>query len=917
MANNTRNGKYIICPVCSGQGKNNLGLACPNCSGMGVGKFAYNRFFFWAPKLGRAMIELSHIRQKFQLAINIIAFTIALSGLLSLTFWLYNISRDTAELAGFAFWRIQHPLILIFWIGLAAGMFIFYRLSEEIRRQHLIRPLPYDEHIQAVHIADNWDELRTAKGKFKVDVSGGFSRSAMDTVEQAFLLANKLEQPHATPAHLFFACLSDRQVAAMFSRLDVDSARLIEAVKKRIGQFPRQAARTLLSRTIREVLVDAYISAYQLGQKKVTPKNFIIPCLAKDSILKEILYELEVDTGKIHNVLLWFIINERQVESYRRYRQMAGFKPSTNMDRAYTSVATPILNALGYDLTVAAKWNKLDFCVAREEEINRIWQQFESGLNGVLLVGPPGVGKKTIVDGIAQLMVKEQVPKFLQDKRLVELDAARLISGASPSEAQGRMLNVIDEVARAGNIVLFIDNIENLLGITSGGEESLDLSEVLSSALERRNLYCLASASDENYIKYIQGCSIAEAMAKVDVEEPEGNQAIQIIESKIGYFEGKYKVYFSYSAVEQVLSLAAKYIHDKYLPEKAVKILELVAVRAAKEKGENAFISREDIAAVISDETKIPVTKITENEGRELLHLEERIHERMIDQEEAVRMVSASLRRARTELREGKRPIANFLFLGPTGVGKTELAKTLSYVYFGKEEYMVRIDMSEYQHPDSVKKMIGDSDGAKGYLTEKVRQLPFTLVLLDEVEKAHPDIMNLFLQVMDDGRLTDGQGHTVDFTNTIIIATSNAGAIFIQEQIFAGKRTEEFKDRLLGDYLVKVMRPELINRFDGVIVFEPLSMEHVVEIAGLMLKGIAKLLEPKGIGFRAEEGGIRVLAKAGFDPKFGARPLRRLLQDRVEDQIANQILLGNLKRRDTVVIDEQGNVRIEKGKKIL
>jgi ATP-dependent Clp protease ATP-binding subunit ClpC len=342
----------------------------------------------------------------------------------------------------------------------------------------------------------------------------------------------------------------------------------------------------------------------------------------------------------------------------------------------------------------------------------------------------------------------------------------------------------------------------------------------------------------------------------------------------------------------------------------------MVAVRTAKEKGEQSLVTADDIAAVVSELTNIPVTKITEAESVNLLNLETLIHERMIDQEEAVKMVSASLRRARTELREGKRPIANFLFLGPTGVGKTELAKTVSAVYFGNERFMIRIDMSEYQHPDSVIKMIGDASGIKGYLTEAVRKSPFSLILLDEIEKAHPEIMNLFLQVMDDGRLTDGQGRTIDFTNSIIIATSNAGALYIQNEIFAGTPIATIKEVLINEHLNKVMRPELINRFDGVIVFEPLSLEHVFEIANLMLKSIRKMLLNKGMELKADPAGVRKLAELGFDPKFGARPLRRVLQNKVEDKIANRILSGELKRRDTVFIDENAQIQIEKGRKL-
>jgi len=307
--------------------------------------------------------------------------------------------------------------------------------------------------------------------------------------------------------------------------------------------------------------------------------------------------------------------------------------------------------------------------------------------------------------------------------------------------------------------------------------------------------------------------------------------------------------------------------------------------------------------------------KITEEESDILLNLEAKIHERMINQEEAVNMVAASLRRARAEMSENKRPIASFLFLGPTGVGKTELAKTVADIYFGSEKNMIRLDMSEYQHQDSIGKMIGET-GSRGYLTEAVRKAPFSLILLDEIEKAHKDILNLFLQVMDDGRLTDAGGRTIDFTNAIIIATSNAGAVFIQEQLRAGINIEMIKEDLINEYLNKVMRPELLNRFDGIIVFKPLSMANVEAIAGLMLKGIGKMLEAKGIRMKVAREAVKKLARAGFDPKFGARPLRRLLQDKIENVIANKILSGELVRRDTLVIDSSAEIKIEKRQKL-
>lgn len=908
--------KYIACPDCSGSGKNKLGFSCDNCGGMGLGLFYHNVFLYWGLQIGRAVIEMHHLRKKFKSILNIAAWLVAIGGMAALLLWIFLATGSAQIFSDFAFWREKHYLITLFFLSLFAVMFIVYLEVEKKRKDHKIKALKYFEKFQDFDIPNNWDELKKTKPNYRIDVINGFDDDSVNTVEEAFLLAGKLDHSEITPMHLFFSSLADKQVSAIFARLNIDADSLLGKIKKQLLEIEKDKKRIVLNNKCKMVLVDSYLQASELAREKVTPKNFLIPCLFYDETLKEILYEFEVDEQKISNVIMWFTANENLVDNYKKFKSVAKLKPSGNMDRAYTSVATRVLNHFSYDLTLAAKWGKLDYCVARKTEIENIFESFEGGKCGVIIVGQKGVGKKTVVSGIAQRMVEEDVPKIFQDKRLLELDISRLISGANPQTVQGRMMAIIDEVARAGNIVLYLENIDSIIGISSGGEESLDLSDVLAGAVERGNIYCIASANSDNYLKYIENNTLGTTLQKIEIEEPLGDQAIQIVESKISYLEGKYKVYFSYNAIEMVIKVSTKYIHDKYLPEKAIEILELVAVKVSKTKGIHSMVAKQDIMKVVEDLTKIPLSKVTKEEGKELLFLEQRIHKRMVGQYEAVDMVSASLRRARTEVREGKRPIASFLFLGPTGVGKTELAKTVADVYFGDERYMIRIDMSEYQHPDSIKKMIGDSSGVIGYLTEKVRKSPFALILLDEIEKAHSEILNLFLQVMDDGRLTDGQGRTIDFSNSIIIATSNAGALYIQKEVLAGTNTKEIRQNLIDNYLNEVMRPELVNRFDGVIVFEPLSLEDVVDIAKIMLEGIARMLEEKGIKLKIHEKGARELARLGYDPKFGARPLRRVLQEKVEDEIANRILSEELKRRDTFIINEKGRVEVEKAREL-
>ncbi|MFH1822533.1 MAG: ATP-dependent Clp protease ATP-binding subunit [Patescibacteria group bacterium] len=912
--------QFVSCAKCSGEGRINYGAKCSNCLGLGVGTFLNGYFLFWGLRLGRAVIKLRHLKMSVNFFVNLAAYIFGLIGLVALGWWFYQVVKIN-EAAALLFWRTKDWLILLFWFSVIADMFVFYRLSISRDKQQKIKPniIFSNKKNHKTQIPNNWEELK--KYQYRTDISLAVSDKVMNIIEDAFALANKQRQPEVNIRHLFFSLLKDREVAALFIRLNVDGVKLIRNLKNHLSDLEPNINldSVKLSSEVKEILIEAYTEAYNLGQQKIKVLNLILPSLKRDKVLAEILYDLEVDQDKIKNIIAWFRINEKLIAKYRLSRKIAKYKPSSSMDRAYTAVATPVLNHFAYDLTAAAKWGKLGICVARDEEIKSIFETFESGRPGVILVGPVGVGKRTIINGIAELMVEENVPKFFRDKRLVELDIARLISGATPSQAEERLLVILDEVIKAGNIILYIEDIENLAGITAGEQESLELSEVLVNAINRNLIYVLATVTNKNYVEHIENIALGKAMAKIEILEPAGNQAIQIAESKVGYLESKNKVYFSYNAIEAAVNLSKRFIPGEYLPAKAIKILESTAVKVSKRcqlDSSKCICSQDDIATTITEITKIPVNKFTAEEGKKLQNLEAYIHKRMVNQEEAVKMVAASLRRSRAELREGKRPISSFLFLGPTGVGKTELAKTVAEVYFASEGNMIRVDMSEYQNQDSVNKMIGDSTGQLGYLTERVRTKPFSLILLDEFEKAHPDILNLFLQVMDDGRLTDGQGSTVDFTNSIIIATSNVGAVFIQEQIRAGTDTEKIKDSLINEHLNKFLRPELINRFDGVIVFKPLSQVNVIEITKLMLKSTKKMLEAKGIGLRLEEEGIIKLAQAGYDPKFGARPLRRLLQEKVDNIIANKILAGELARRDTVVIDTQGEIQVEKGREL-
>jgi len=879
----------------------------------GNGAWYKQRFLFIGRPLKKSLIILEKTRESIDQIINFLIWIFILAGWGSFAFWIFINQRIIAAspIQILFFWRGFNPLILFFLLTLWLDLFLIYRRSQAKAAAKRINYSNFES-----------EKKIFKKSRKKYDVAGAYTSDSWRLIEDAYLLAHKLQKAEVSAIELFRVLLRVKAIQNLLIRLDVDAKKLVDMIDHNLSleAGKRSGKPLVLSTALQKLIILAFVDAYENKQAGVDYFNLLAFCYQSDPLLAEILYELELDADKIDNAIAWFRINKKLEENYRNYRRLAILKPSNNMNRSYTAVATPTLDHFSHDLTVSAKLGALDVCVYRQKEINSIFESFSGGHNGVLLVGPQGVGKNTIVGGLAQLMVEENVPPFLKDKRLVELDASRLISGADPSQAEERLLSSLNEIARSENIILYINNIENLIGISAGSQESLDLSEVLAEAISRRNLYCLASATSENYAQYIENKAIGNVMTTIGVKEPDINGAIQILESKVGYLESKYKVYIVYSAIEQAVIMSSRYLHEKFLPLKAIDLLEKAAIITAKNLRDNpdkCFCTKEEVASAISESTGIPANKISITEREKLLNLEEEIHKRLVGQEEAVKAVSASLRRARAEMKDSKRPIASFLFLGPTGVGKTELAKSVSEVYFGDENYLVRLDMSEYQSPDSVRKMIGDADGTLGYLTEAVRKKPFSLILLDEIEKANPDILNLFLQLLDDGRLTDGQGRTISFAESIIIATSNIGALYIQEQIKLNTSVNIIKQELIDNQLNKYMRPELINRFDGIIVFRPLSEENIVTIAALMLKKIKKNLADKGIGLKADKDGVSILAHEGYDPKFGARPLRRLLQDRVEDIIANKILAEELKRRDVVIINNRAEIEIEKAPSLI
>lgn len=654
----------------------------------------------------------------------------------------------------------------------------------------------------------------------------------------------------------------------------------------------------------------------------------------------------------------------------------AQYREEIQRGRNEEATLTPTLDQYSRDLTAMARAGRLDPVIGREKETERVIQILcRRGKNNPCLIGEPGVGKTAIVEGIAQSLVNGNVPDIVADKRLVSLDMSGLVAKSKyRGEFEDRIKKVINEVETAGNVLLFIDELHTIIG-AGGAEGALDASNILKPALARGDVQVIGATTIEEYRKYIEkDAALERRFQPVQVEEPTEEESIEILKGLRKLYEKHHHVQITDEGVEASVRLSARYVNDRFLPDKAIDLMDEAAAKARlgmmhgsddmmqlnreihqteldmehalqegdiekartlKETRENLQASREklekknrrvsknkvpvvgenEIADVVAGWTKIPVSRLTESEASRLQKLEETLHKRVIGQEEAVSAVSKAVRRGRVGLKDPKRPIGSFLFLGPTGVGKTEVSKALAEAVFGNEESMIRVDMSEYMEKHSVSKMIGSPPGYVGHedggqLSEKVRRNPFSVILFDEIEKAHPDVFNILLQVLDDGHITDSQGRKVDFKNTIIIMTSNAGAQSIIEpkKLGFGAKEDEKQDheRMKASVMEEVKRifkPEFLNRIDETIVFRALNKDDMKKIIGIMVRDLQKRCkEQLQIDLVVREAAKEFIVEKAYDRKYGARPLRRKLQDEVEDRLADALIRGEIHAKDRVIV---------------
>jgi ATP-dependent Clp protease ATP-binding subunit ClpC len=645
---------------------------------------------------------------------------------------------------------------------------------------------------------------------------------------------------------------------------------------------------------------------------------------------------------------------------------------------------TPLLDQLGVDLTAASKAGKLDPVVGREKEIGRVIQILSRRTkNNPALIGEPGVGKTAIVEGLAHRIASGDVPETLEEKRIITLDMAGIVAGTKyRGEFEERLKKIIEEIKTSGNCILFVDEFHTIVG-AGAAEGAVDAASILKPSLARGEIRCIGATTLDDYRKHVErDPALERRFQPVVVEEPSIEDSIEILRGIKSRYEEHHKLQISDDALKAAATLASRYIPDRFLPDKAIDLIDEASsrkrikfgslpssVKKLKESEERfrkdkesalaeqkydqaaelrqkevkaeeerkkieedwqidkeknrAEVTKEDIAEVVSMWTGIPAVQLTGDETARLLHMEEALHKRIISQDEAIEVISKAVRRARAGLKDPKRPIGNFIFLGPTGVGKTELVKALAEFMFGAEDTMIRLDMSEYQERHTVSRMVGAPPGYIGYdeggqLTEAVRRKPYSAVLLDEIEKAHPDVFNILLQIFDDGHLTDSRGRKVDFRNTIIVMTSNIGAELIRKRSTLGfspqgddaktqqKSYESMKDRLL-DELKKTFRPEFLNRIDGVVVFHALNKEQIRQIVDLMLDVVAKQLAERSIKLEVTETAKDLIGEKGYDEVFGARPLRRVIQNMIEDKLSDNLLRGHLREGDTAVVDREGD----------
>lgn len=806
---------------------------------------------------------------------------------------------------------------------------------------------------------------------------GRFTERAQKVIILAQDEARRLQYNYVGTEHLLLGLISEGGgiAAKVLQTLGIELEQVRSEVEKIIGRGDGAVLGEIgFTPRVKKVLELSFDEARRLGHNYIGTEHLLLGLIREgEGVAAKVLDNLGAGQDKVREMVIQMLGGVVTTPQYNG-------QPAPNKDNA-PKTNTPTLDEFGRDLTNQAREGKLDPVIGRDSEIERVVQILSRRTkNNPVLIGEPGVGKTAISEGLAERIIDNNVPETLLEKRVVSLDLASVVAGTKyRGEFEERLKKVVDEIRNAGNVILFIDELHTIIG-AGGAEGAIDAANILKPALARGEVQTIGATTLDEYRKYIEkDPALERRFQPIMVGEPSLDEAIEILKGLRDRYEAHHRVKITDEAILAAVRLSDRYISDRFLPDKAIDLIDEAASRVRlqsfvtppnlkdlenklevikKEKEaavlgqefekaanlrdqeknivneldnqkkdwdqhkgiQRTEVSEEDIAHIVASWTGIPVKKLAEGETERLLKMEEVLHQRVIGQDEAVQAVSKAVRRARAGLKDPKRPIGSFIFLGPTGVGKTELARALAESLFGDEDALVRIDMSEYMEKHAVSRLVGSPPGYIGYdeggqLTEAVRRKPYTVILLDEIEKAHPDVFNILLQVLEDGRLTDNKGRTVDFRNTAIIMTSNVGANLIKKETALGFKVavesnngyETMKDKVIGE-LKHTFRPEFLNRLDEIIVFHALDKEHIKKIVDLMIAELSKRLQENEVLIEVTDAAKELLAQEGFDQTYGARPLRRAIQRLVEDRLSEEILKSSFKKGDTVIIDAKENI---------
>ncbi len=808
-------------------------------------------------------------------------------------------------------------------------------------------------------------------------MAGNFTERALNALRLSQEAAQRMGHQVVGTEHLLLGLIAEGEGIA--AKALIGCGLSLEGVRTQIEQLvgvgEASPGEIGFTPRVKKVLELAQEEARRFGVNYIGTEHILLGLMMEgEGIAARVLANLGVSPEKVWKQVVRLLGGDPEEAGIPTGNAAQAGKNGSNSN-------TPTLNEFGRDLTEQAREGRLDPVVGRSNEIERVVQILSRRTkNNPVLIGEPGVGKTAIAEGLAQSIVDNKVPEILTDKRVVTLDLSAVVAGSKyRGEFEERLKKVMEEIRTAGNVIVFIDELHTLIG-AGAAEGAIDAANILKPALARGELQCVGATTLDEYRKYIEkDPALERRFQPIKVGEPTADEAIKILHGLRDRYEAHHKVKITDEALEAAVKLSDRYISDRFLPDKAIDLIDEAASRVRlnnftappdmksledeverlKKEKEAAILAQEfekaaqirdqeqklkdqlaeqkskwqtererrdsvvtpdDIAQIVASWTGIPVKKLAQEESEKLLHLEDLLHERVIGQDEAVKVVAKAVRRARAGLKDPKRPIGSFIFLGPTGVGKTELARALAETLFGEEDALIRVDMSEYMEKHAVSRLVGSPPGYIGHdeggqLTEAVRRKPYSVILLDEIEKAHPEVFNILLQVLEDGRLTDTKGRTVDFRNTVIIMTSNVGASILKKEAlgFAAVRSEEteyksMRDRVMEE-LKRTFRPEFLNRIDEIVVFHSLQTEHLRQVTKLLMNEINKRIKEQGFELEVSDEALDVIAKEGHDPSYGARPLRRAIQRLIEDELAEKVLAGEFKAGDKIKVEaEEGKL---------